>query len=72
MGKLYRNDKHGDALLFGVLGGIGDYLNIDSTIVRVIFVCLLIFSPYPEMLMILYVILGMCLEKKDIQNIEIN
>ena len=64
--KLYRNNEHGDALLFGVLWEISDYLNIDSTILRIVFVCVLISGPYTEILMILYGIFGMCLKKKDI------
>lgn len=36
--KLYRSEK--DRRLCGVCGGVAEYFNIDSTIVRLIFVCL--------------------------------
>lgn len=36
--RLYRSDTH--RVLAGVCGGIGDYLNIDPTIVRIVVVAL--------------------------------
>ena len=36
--RLFR--KKGKKIISGVCGGIGDYLNVDSTIVRIIFVIL--------------------------------
>lgn len=39
--KLYRSDS--DRMLLGVCGGIGDYLNVDATVIRLlwaIFVCM--------------------------------
>ena len=36
--KLYRSRK--DRMLFGVCGGLGKYLGVDSTIIRIIFVLL--------------------------------
>lgn len=38
MKKLYR--KRNDRMLAGVCAGLGDYLNIDPTIVRIIFIVL--------------------------------
>ena len=40
--KLYRSTT--DRMIGGVCGGLGDYLNIDSTIIRLIFVLLTIFG----------------------------
>jgi len=34
-GKLYRSER--DRMIGGVCGGLGEYFNIDSTIVRLIF-----------------------------------
>lgn len=55
--KLYlSNDKK----LCGVCGGIGEYLDIDPTIVRVIYLCLSLFSAgFPGLLvyLILYAII---------------
>lgn len=38
--KLYRSNK--DKKIAGVCAGLGDYLNIDPTVVRVLFILLLI------------------------------
>lgn len=55
--KLYlSNDKQ----LCGVCGGIGEYLDIDPTIVRVVYLCLSLFSAgFPGLLvyLILYAII---------------
>jgi phage shock protein C len=40
--RLYRSGK--DKIIAGVLGGLAEYLNVDPTIIRVIFVILLIAS----------------------------
>ncbi|PIR75466.1 MAG: PspC domain-containing protein [Candidatus Magasanikbacteria bacterium CG_4_9_14_0_2_um_filter_42_11] len=40
MKKLYRNTKKG--ILFGILAGIGDYVNLDPTVIRIIFLVLLL------------------------------
>lgn len=40
--KLYRSQK--DKILFGVCGGLGDYFEIDSTIVRIVFILLTLMS----------------------------
>lgn len=37
--KLYRSEK--DKVIFGVCGGLGEYFNIDSIIIRVVFIALL-------------------------------
>jgi len=40
--KLYRSDT--DRIVAGIIGGIGEYTDIDSTVLRLIFVIVLIFS----------------------------
>jgi phage shock protein C len=47
MRKLYRTEI--DNVFGGVCGGIGEYLDIDPSILRIIFICL-IFSPFPIIL----------------------
>ncbi len=42
--KLYRSRS--DRMLAGVCGGLGEYLNIDSTLVRLITVLLTIWFPF--------------------------
>ncbi len=42
MKKLYRSKTN--RIMAGILGGLGDYANIDPTILRIIFVILLIFT----------------------------
>jgi len=37
--RLYRSDS--DRMIFGICGGLADYLNIDSTLIRLAFVLLL-------------------------------
>lgn len=44
MKRLYRSERN--RMLAGVLGGIGEYFNIDATIVRLIFVILLFMSMF--------------------------
>lgn len=43
--KLYKSDI--DKKLMGVCGGIADYFDIDSTIVRLVFVCLTLCGGFP-------------------------
>jgi phage shock protein C len=47
MKKLYRTKI--DKVFGGVCGGIGDYADIDPSLLRIIFICL-IFSPFPIIL----------------------
>ncbi|RYL93637.1 PspC domain-containing protein [Sporolactobacillus sp. Y61] len=42
--KLYRSREN--KILGGVLGGIGEYLNIDPTLIRLIFIVLLIVTAF--------------------------
>lgn len=42
MKKLYRSEKN--KIIFGILGGVGEYFEIDPVIVRLIFVLLTLMS----------------------------
>lgn len=42
MKKLYRSDKN--KVWLGVLGGIGEYLNVDPVLIRLIFILLFVFT----------------------------
>lgn len=48
--KLYRSTT--DKMLCGVLGGIGEYIGIDSTLIRLIFAIGAVFTAVVPMLMI--------------------
>jgi phage shock protein C len=52
--KLYRSES--DRMLGGVCGGLGDYLDVDSTLVRIIFVALALMGG-PGILMYLILLL---------------
>lgn len=61
--KLYRSNN--DAMLAGVLGGLAEYMNMDATLLRLIFVVLLIFTaglPFT----ILYIAAAMIIPKSDV------
>lgn len=55
MTKLYRSKN--DSFVMGVCGGIGRYLNVDSTIVRLIFVLLTFFNGFGVLLYFLMAII---------------
>lgn len=63
--KLYRSNDN--AMLAGVLAGIGEYLNIDPTIIRVIFVLLLFVTVFVP-LSIAYLVIAMIIPKSDVYN----
>lgn len=48
--KLYRSLKN--RFIAGVCGGLGDFLSIDATIIRVIFILLTVFTGFVPMLII--------------------
>ncbi len=50
--KLYRSEK--DKMIGGVCGGLGEYFNIDSTIVRLVFALIVLYGGSG---LILYIIL---------------
>lgn len=59
--KLYRSE---DRMIAGVCGGLAEYFNIDPTIIRVIFVILLLPGGFPGFLP--YVILWIVVPNKPI------
>lgn len=61
--KLYRSNR--DVMLAGVLGGLAEYLNMDVTLVRLIFVVLLLFTAgFP--FTILYIAAAIIIPKSDV------
>ena len=42
--KLYRSKKN--RMIAGVCGGIGEYLNVDPTFIRLLFIALLVFTGF--------------------------
>lgn len=42
--KLYRSNQ--DKMICGICGGLGDYLGIDSTLIRLIFVFAAVFTAF--------------------------
>ena len=60
--KLYRSST--DKKICGVCGGIAEYLGIDSTIVRVVYAALSLFtSAFPGI--ILYIVLALIMPEQD-------
>jgi len=53
-----------DRVLFGVCGGIGKHMGIDSTLVRLVFAMLTIFSA--GLVIIVYLLLGLVLSEEEI------
>jgi phage shock protein C len=67
MKRMYRSDH--DKKLAGVAGGIGEYMDIDPTILRIIFVVLIIFTGiFPGVLVYLILALVMPKESEVIHN----
>lgn len=60
MKKLYLSDD--DKKIMGVCGGISEYLEIDSTMVRLVFALLVIFPP--NLGIILYIIGALIIPRK--------
>ncbi len=63
--KLYRSNQN--VMLAGVLGGLAEYLNMDVTLVRLIFVVLLLFTAGIP-LTILYIAAAIIIPKSDVYN----
>ncbi|TCP24889.1 phage shock protein C (PspC) family protein [Scopulibacillus darangshiensis] len=51
MKKLYRSKKN--RILTGILGGLGEYTNVDPTVVRIIFMVLLI--PFLPLVLVYFI-----------------
>lgn len=66
MKRLYRSTT--DKKIAGVCGGIGEYFSVDATIIRVIFVVLLLPGGLPGFLP--YVILWFVIPRKDTTEIQ--
>lgn len=58
--KLYRSDT--DKMIAGVCGGLGKYLGIDSTLIRLIFALLLVFGAGSGLLAYVILMIVMPLE----------
>lgn len=63
MKKLYLNKD--DKKLTGVLGGIAEYFGVDSTLVRVIFLFILIFTGFIPGI-IFYILANLIIPKKPL------
>ena len=59
--KLFKSKK--DKIIFGICGGIAEYLGVDSTIVRLIAVVLMIFGHIPVIL--LYLVLAFLIPESN-------
>jgi len=64
--KLYKSNK--DILISGVCGGIGEYFNVDSNIIRLIFVVFGVFGAG----VIVYILLWIFLPYSDKSNVNTN
>ncbi len=64
--KMYRVDD--DKMLAGVCGGLADYFNVDSNIIRVIFV-VTSFAPVPFLGLVAYVALAVVLPLKTLEGV---
>jgi len=60
MTRLYRSQK--DKMIAGVCGGLGEILNIDPTIVRLVFVLLALLGGHG---ILLYLILWLIIPRED-------
>jgi phage shock protein PspC (stress-responsive transcriptional regulator) len=60
MKKLYRSNS---GIFSGVCGGLGNYFNIDESLIRILFVILL-FTPFP--IILTYLLLWISFPKEEI------
>lgn len=60
MKKLYRSNS---GIIGGVCGGLGNYFNIDDSLIRILFV-VLIFTPFP--IIFTYLLLWVITTKEEI------
>lgn len=61
MKKLYRSTR--DHKIFGVCGGLADYLNVDATLLRILLVIVAVFSAGSVILV--YIIAGFIIPRED-------
>ena len=62
--KLYRSTT--DRMIGGVCGGLSDYLNIDSTVIRLIFVLLTVFGVGSSVL--IYIVMLLIVPEEPVEN----
>jgi phage shock protein C len=60
MKKLYRSNSR---IIGGICGGLGNYFNIDESLIRILFVILL-FTPFP--IILTYLLLWISIPKESI------
>ncbi|GEN56525.1 hypothetical protein GCM10012290_12130 [Halolactibacillus alkaliphilus] len=61
--KLYRSNQN--VMLAGVLGGLAEYLNVDATLIRLIFIILLLFTAGLP-LTVLYIAAAIIIPKSEV------
>jgi phage shock protein PspC (stress-responsive transcriptional regulator) len=61
MQKLYRSTR--DRKIFGVCGGLADYLNVDATLLRILLVIVAVFSA--GSIILVYIIAGFVIPRED-------
>ncbi|SDC58979.1 phage shock protein C (PspC) family protein [Pelagirhabdus alkalitolerans] len=61
--KLYRSNEN--VMLAGVLGGFSEYINVDPTIVRILYVIAMIFTAFFPLLF-LYIAAAIIIPKSDV------
>ncbi|WP_088069914.1 PspC domain-containing protein [Gottfriedia luciferensis] len=66
MKKLYRSSK--DSMLAGVCGGLGKYFNLDSTLIRLLFV-LLFFIGFGAILFVYLIWIFVVPEEGDVEKL---
>lgn len=62
MKKLYKSREH--KIIFGVLGGISEYFNVDPTLVRVLWLVLVVFTRFIPGV-IAYLLMAVLMSYKD-------
>lgn len=63
MRRLFRSKQ--DRMIAGICGGLGEYLRVDATFIRLIFVILFVFSGFFPMIL-LYVLSYLFIPKGDL------
>lgn len=63
MRRLFRSRR--DRMLAGICGGLGEYLHVDATFIRLVFLILLVFSAFFPMIL-LYILAYLFIPKGDL------
>lgn len=61
--KLYRSDR--DKMFLGICGGLGEYLNVDSTLIRLLYAILILAGP-GIFLVFLYFVAAIIIPRKTL------